>query len=101
MYKLIPIKVQRIFMFIPYLNVLVMFMYIYNLYRYPDGVSIFLKSIWRFFVFGVIPMIFFSVLERIFSNVSIIFYIGCYVEPLLLAYGFIEHQKKHIDFSKG
>ncbi len=98
MRRLMPIKVHYIFMFIPFLNVFVIFMYLFNIHRSPNSGKLFSKSILIFLVSGIIPMAIFTVLERNFVNLSIISFLEMYFVPLFVDLSLIRFQKKNLDF---
>ena len=98
MRRLIPIKVQYIFMFIPFLNVLVILMYLFNIHKSSNSGKLFAKSVFIFFASAIIPTIIFTILERFFADLSIFSFIEVYFTPLFIALNLIEFQKKNINF---
>jgi len=98
MKKLIPIKLQYFFMFIPFLNIFVLLMYLINIHRSPDGFKLFLKSILIYFFSAVTPMLLFLLAEKIFGDLSRFSFIGTYIVPLFMAFCLIQFQKKNMRF---
>ena len=98
MRKLISIKMQYIFTFIPLLNTLVIFMYLFNIHKSPDSIKLFSKSIFPFFVSAIIPTLIFTILEKKFINLSLISLIEIYLIPLFISLSLINFQKKNMDF---
>ena len=96
--KLIPINIQCIFMFIPFLNVLVVFMYLFNIHNSPNSGKLFAKSIIVFFASAIVPTIIFTIIQDIFVNLSVISFIEVYFTPFFIALNLINFQKKNMNF---
>lgn len=98
MKKCINIKTQKIILFIPYINVLILFFWLYNYYILQVENKVFFKSLmilfFRIFIF-VIPQIILSKILGENSQINnIISKILIYIIPLSFGDGLIKHQSK-------
>lgn len=97
MRKLIPLKFQRIVMFIPFINALVLFLYLFNIHQSPDSVKLFSRSLPGFFASFIIPNIFFAIIGHFVSN-PIINLVGIYLILICMDLYLIGYQKKNMNF---
>lgn len=98
MKKMIPTRLLFIFSWIPCLNFLVQFMWLYNCFKMENSTKIFLRSLWPAFA----VVVFFSLLQATLTHCfsvskmveDILSYIVAYALPLLLGLHVVRYQKK-------
>lgn len=98
MKKMIPIQLQLIFSWIPCLNFLVQFMWLYNCSKMENSTKIFLRSLWPSFAI----VIFFSILQAILIHSVVVskaaeYILSCiiaYTLPLLLGLYVVRYQRR-------
>lgn len=94
MKKIIPIKVQTVFMFIPILNSFALFMWLYNYSRAVTSIKVLLKSVLVMFA-SLLPIIIIaSVLQSSFTMPPIFIHLMTYVASFSVAFGLVQFQKK-------
>lgn len=99
MKKIIPLRIQRIFVWIPYLNMLVQFMLLYNCLKANDSVKKYLKYLPSFLAsgifFGLIQVILTHTLAKSQAGQTFTLYIVGYVCPLLWGLQAVRFQAKN------
>ena len=100
MKKLISLRTQKIIMFIPVINIFVLFIWLYNYSKFPSNSKIFIKSLlYVFAVFipmGIIHSILFNILSEYKIATTILNFIVIYYIPLAVGYVLIKYQEKTI-----
>ena len=102
MNRFIPIKIQYIFMCIPFFNCMVLFMWLFNYSRLATKGTVFAKSLFVIFASTIPIVIIQIILQNIFQNVSIIFLLDklmLYLIPFSMAFNLIRFQKKVLKFN--
>lgn len=89
-------------MFLPFINFLILFVWLYNYSHTEKNSKIFMKSLFIIFC-TCIPMIILQILfSKLLSRYTIVLNIvnacAIYVIPLVLGYSLIKYQKKVIKF---
>lgn len=89
----ISLKIQKVIMFIPYVNILNLFFWLYNSVFYFKAKKTFARSLW-ILLSTLCPLMFFQLLvaEHFVSVGRIISYLNIYAIPLILSYRFIKYQ---------
>ena len=100
MKKLVPLRIQKIIMFIPIFNAFILFIWLYNYSKTPNKPKIFIKSLLETFAI-VIPIgAILSILLNIFSGYKMVTvvlnFIQIYSMPLVVGYVLIKYQEKTI-----
>ncbi len=93
----ISIKVQKILMFIPFINVFGLFIWLYNFISNSKKPTVFAKSLLIIFA-STIPLVIIQIiLTKLFSNsavfVSVLGYIFTYLIPLSMDFFLIKYQR--------
>ncbi len=98
MKKIIPVKLQKRLIFIPFLNATVLFIWLYNYYRGVNDFRVFKKSLFVLFAttlpIAVLQIILTSAFSQYAGVVSLIDYLSIYCTPLSMAYGLVRFQTK-------
>lgn len=91
----ISTKVQRKLMFIPYVNTLVMFIWLYNCRKAKMNMTVFMKSLLLIFAVVIPSAIVQVVISKLFPNIGgISACIMSYLTSLLIAYCLIRFQEQ-------
>lgn len=91
----VSIKTQKILMFIPFVNALIWFIWLYNCIKMKVSTAAFMKSLLRMFAV-IIPLAMVQlVLSKVFPDTSdILGYIMMYLAPLSMAFCLIRFQER-------
>ena len=96
MKKTVSIKFQNYLSFIPYLNVSILFIWVYNSCVVGIDNKVWAKSLLVLFVtiipFGLLQLLLLQTTNSIANDIAIV--IGYYLMPLAMARGLIVFQKK-------
>lgn len=96
--KLISLHVQKIILFIPYVNLFIWFIWLINFNRTPRDFKKLFTTFFIAFAFGIPCMIINILLSRLFVQTEIIevlrTIIGVYFTPLFIGVGLIKCQEK-------
>ena len=102
MKKFIPLRIQNILKYIPFLNCLILFFWLYNYSLTEKNPKVFMKSL--MIIFGVsIPIVILQILiskiiAEYFLVLTILNYLTTYVIPFIVGYALIKYQKRVLEF---
>lgn len=98
--KLISLRVQKIILFIPYVNLFIWFIWLINFNRIPRDFKKLFTTFFIAFAFGIPCIIINILLSRLFVQTEIIevlrTIIGVYFTPLFMGVGLIKCQEKYL-----
>ena len=99
MKKLISLRVQKIILFIPFVNLFIWFIWLINYSRIPSNLKLFFKAFFVAFAYALPFVILNILLSRLFTQSEIIealrTIIGVYFTPLFMGVGLIKCQEKY------
>ena len=100
MKKLIPLRVQKVIMFIPFINIFIIAFWLYNYMKTTNNIKLFFKSLLKIWGVAIAYLIVSSALLEIFSQTKFLDYIRnfimLYLLPFTLGYVLIKYQEKTI-----
>ena len=100
MKKLIPLRVQKVIMFIPFINIFIIAFWLYNYMKTTNNIKLFFKSLLKIWGVAIAYLIVSSALSEIFSQTKFLDYIRnfimLYLLPFTLGYVLIKYQEKTI-----
>lgn len=98
---MISLRTQYIIMLIPFINCLLIFIWLYNYSRFFKNVKVFFKALVMMFAVGITIVIIDILLKGIFPFSSVMLtVINClimYITPFLIGLSLIKLQKKLLD----
>lgn len=97
----VSVKTQRLIMYIPLVNVVNMFICIYNHYAVPNKKKNNLRSVGYLLSYSIPAAIGYSLLYRLVANripamEPLLYALGIYLVPLIMSFGLIKFQEKYI-----
>lgn len=98
----VSLRVQKFISFIPCINILIFFIWMYNYYSYyrigldfTDSTTVMIKSIFIVFACSIPIMILTAVLTTMVpASVLLLAAIAVYVQPLIMSWALIKYQEK-------
>lgn len=95
----IPIKIQKILMYIPFTNFLIMIFWLINYVEMKDRkTTVFMKSLLIMFAGGIPISIVFMILSRNFADNEILVRVfntaSSYLSSFFIAFGLVKYQEK-------
>ncbi len=99
--KLVTIKFQKKFLFVPIVNVVLIFFFDYNCAKANLSKDKRKKSNLYFLAYTFTPALLYAILIHLFPTLSnLIVVLGIYLIPIIAGSGFIRFQEKYIPQSK-
>lgn len=91
---MISVKVQKYIVFIPFVNCLILFIWVYNYGKMKNDFKVFAKSLLIIGAIGLPLTMIQIIVTNLFGTAHILDLLMVYVTPLLIGLGLIQYQKR-------